>query len=372
MHFENKGAELMMRTAIQQLKQLDGFKVVLAANPAAPYEKRCEVGAYQYFSLSFGKLDLNSLTYILPKKLTKWLSQTYGIVLESELDTVLDASGYAYGDKWPLRGLERTCNQIKRMFKHNKKYIFMPQMLGPFENPTSQKLIKEAFPKASLVVAREDTSYKCVTDITGKNANTVVGPDFTNLLQVSKMQRDSNRLIVIPNSNMISKRSGHGDWEKRYISIFKDLIEYGLSKGMDVTILNHEDHSDKPICDELASYFPNQITLVQDYDAMQIKTAIAKAGIVVSSRFHGCVSALSQGVTCIGTSWSHKYEELYNDYGASKLLISKPDQEHDYKAYFQSIIDGKMSIEATIAEKGIKIKQESNKTWDIIKEKLLK
>jgi polysaccharide pyruvyl transferase WcaK-like protein len=369
-HFENKGAELMMQTIIQKIKDDNKYRVVLAANSATPFEKRCEVGAYQYFSLSFGRFDLNQLTYLLPEKLTKWLTKTYGIVLEPELYAILDASGYAYGDKWPLRGLQRTCGQLKRLFKHSKKYIFMPQMLGPFQNNDSRTLVKDNFKYASLIVARENTSLACVTDIIGKSENLIVGPDFTNLLQVELNIRDKNKLLIIPNSNMVSERSGHGDWKAKYMGIFEELINAALAKGFNVSVLNHEDKSDQPICEQLAKMYAGKVDLIQDYDALQIKKAISTAGFVVSSRFHGCVSALSQGVACIGTSWSHKYEELYNDYAASNLLISKPDQIENYTEFFNHIVDNQNDIEKIIAGKSLNIKAESKKVWSVIQSKL--
>ena len=370
MHFENKGAELMLRAIMQKLEIADTYRVVLMANDASPFEKRCELGAYQYFSLSFGPLDLNKLTYFLPKKLTRWLVKSYGIVLEPELYAVLDASGYAYGDKWPVRGLKRTCSQLNRMIKNGKKYIFMPQMLGPFKNFKGRDLVKTHFKNASLVVAREATSFACVNEIIGQSNNLIMGPDFTNLLKVDKVPRDKNKLLIIPNSNMVSDRSGHAQWKAQYLDIFETLIKAALNKGYNVTILNHEGKSDKPLCEKLANSFSGQVELIQNYDALQIKASIASAGLVVSSRFHGCVSALSQGVACIGTSWSHKYEELYNDYDASELLISKPDQIDDYTKFFHAVVESQERVESIMVENGKTIKSESERIWSIIKDKL--
>lgn len=166
---------------------------------------------------------------------------------------------------------------------------------------------------------------------------------------------------------MISHRSGHENWKTKYIGILEDFIEAALDKGMKVTVINHEGKSDRVICDQLGHKYDDKINLIQNYNALQIKTAIAQASFVISSRFHGCVSALSQGVACIGTSWSHKYEELYKDYDVSPLLISSPDDITDYKNYFNSILEHKSSYEVSIVDNGNKIKEKSLETWNTIK-----
>lgn len=365
-HFENKGAELMLQTLVQKLEKENDVKIVLAPSKASPFSKRCELGAFQFFSLSFGALNFNRLLYFVPKKIRQWLTLSYGIVTEPDLYAVLDASGYAYGDKWPVRALNRTCSQLARMSQHGGKYIFLPQMLGPFTDPESQTLIKKYLHRASLVFAREETSRECVESVTGPLTNLNVAPDFTNLLSFSDITPNSKKMLVIPNSNMVSSRSGDKDWKGNYLAILSTCIESGLALGLNICILNHEGESDKPLCELLAKEFAGKVSLEQGFNALQIKRAIAESEIVVSSRFHGCVSALSQGVTCIGTSWSHKYEELYNDYSVSPLLISKPNQIPDYAAFFNHAYENRIQTRDNLLAISSQLKLKSKETWEKI------
>lgn len=323
--FVNKGAELMLYAILEQLKiHLPDAEVCLAHNVNSPYSERAAIGAFQKVNLRKNVFDFSFLFSFLPIKTRHYFKHRFGIVTELDVDVVLDASGFSYGDQWSDVVLQQVANEVTRFKKANKKYIFMPQSLGPFTRNKNKRYAHQAFSNASLVFAREKPSLEHIKQFDSENTNLFMAPDFTNLvcpLADGKFLKYKNHLIVIPNSKMLSSKNKDIDWKTNYVEVIKTLIEKALSLGEQVVILNHSGKDDAPLCKAIQNELSVPCDIVEPVTAIEVKAVIGNAKAVVSSRFHGCVSALSQGVPCIATGWSHKYLELFKEYNSEHLLL---------------------------------------------------
>ncbi|MCU7802753.1 MAG: polysaccharide pyruvyl transferase family protein [Candidatus Thiodiazotropha sp. (ex Lucinoma borealis)] len=326
--FVNKGAELMLYAILQMLeRECHDVEICINTNQNSPYIKRAKLGAYQKLYLVKNIIDLNYFTYFISKRIRDYLKLNWGIVLEADVDVILDASGFLYGDQWPTIILKQTSNTVQRFVKRGKSYMFLPQALGPFSNDASKALAYKVFKAATVVYPRDRQSYEYIKEILGDDGNYILAPDFTNLvmpLRDKKYDGLIGSIAVIPNSNMISDKNNVKGWRKNYIPILVNVIKSLKKSKKKIFLLNHEGESDKAICYEINERLNSELVIVEEENSLIVKAIIGNCDAIICSRFHGCVSALSQSIPCLGTSWSHKYDELFEEYGLTESSLLSP------------------------------------------------
>jgi colanic acid/amylovoran biosynthesis protein len=327
--FVNKGAELMLHSIISVLRErYPHVKIVLKSNKNSPYEKRAALVCYQKIEADKWK----SLLYLLPKSFRKKMTMKWGIFTDLDIDVVLDASGFAYGDQWGSKKLKKLTTEIEFIKKRGGSYIFLPQALGPFSKASDMPHIKNSFGKADLVCAREANSYQYLEEILGASDKLRIYPDFTNLLKGNcpPYFRDGHKkILIIPNNNMLSRKNENKAWRNSYLDFITASISAVRELGFQPVFLNHGGQEDRKICKEINKQQENAVAIIDEEDPIAVKGVIGESAAVICSRFHGCVSALSQGVPCIGTSWSHKYEELFSEYQRADFLLKSDSEQSD-------------------------------------------
>lgn len=325
--FVNKGAELMLHAVLAEIQQhWPQAKIALEPNPYSPYEQRARLGAYQKLSVRKNIIDLNALTYKLPKRLRIWLQKKWGLVTEADIGLVLDASGFAYGDQWGAMKIRHLAGELKRYHKAGTPYVFLPQALGPFTRPKDRAYLQKTLPLASLICAREADSYAYVKEVVGELEQLKQFPDFTNLVQGEVPHyfvNGDNKVLIIPNSNMIGERNNHQpEWKQNYIRVLCEAVEVIRELGFEPVLLNHEGQGDGAVCEEVMRNSGGYLEYIEELHPLRVKGIIGAVQAVICSRFHGCVSALAQGTPCLGTSWSHKYECLFDEYHRNEYLLN--------------------------------------------------
>lgn len=364
--FVNKGAELMLHAVIQETKKRLPEAIISMVpwgEELTPYKKRAELGLYQNAYFEKYGIQFGELANLIPISIRK----KYGIVLEKDVDVVLDASGLAYSDKWGSGLSVQLANSSKRWKKHGTKLILLPQAFGPFKDPKIIDAVKTIGDNAELIFAREKASYDILIDILGERDNIKIAPDFTNLVEFESdsFKKYNRSFCIVPNYRMIDKTSTSD--KESYLPFLCKALNILKNKGEDVFLLIHEGKSDLKLAKEIASKFEGIEIIIED-DPLKIKGILGSCKGTIGSRFHGLVSALSQGVPSIGTGWSHKYEMLFNDYNFPEGIIDLNSYEDLIfeKIEFLTNEELRTPIVNKLNERSKILKIQSNKMWDLV------
>lgn len=355
---------MMLVAATQEAQaRLPGSKVVVAANYSLPFEARARLGLWHRAELIKGGIDLGRAVEVVPKK----LRDRYGFVTAGEIDVILDAAGFAYSDQWGLPATGDLAERSTAWKLKGKKLILLPQAFGPFKTPGIADLMKRIADNADLIYARDRQSYDFLTTAVGERPNIRIAPDFTNMLQAvpfSGFSRGEGHVAIVPNARMLDKTDGLGR------NSYKNFISQTISRLSEARLqpffLVHETIEDLKVALEINASLSAPIEVVEAKDALAAKGMIAQCDAVVGSRYHALVSALSQGIPVVGTGWSHKYQELFEDYDYPEGLTHVDLEEGMLDAALAPILSKLLrdEVSARLTAASATLKRKVYTMWD--------
>lgn len=315
--FPNKGAELMLLAILEHFKDVDLFWCMAPKND---YIHRSVYPLWQKTEIDYKGFNVASPLSLLPWKFRRF----FGLISESEVDYIFDASGFAYGDQWGLLNSQKLAAKIIKWKSQGKKTILFPQAFGPFTDDKHRLLIKNICENADLIFARDVDSLNTLKSISNTD-NISLSPDFTPSISVSTSNVNilNDHICFIPNTKMLVK--GDDTEKQHYLNFFVELIDSAIHLNQQVALLSHDGDRDEILINAIQQKVKFPIPCFYIDSAKELKETISKSKIVVSSRFHGLVSALSNGVPVIATGWSHKYQNLLADYNSINTLFRSSD-----------------------------------------------
>ena len=362
---QNKGAELML-VAIREHFD-DRPDVRLAVNQFfGSYQERAAYGLLQKVALNgWGRSRVAAA--LMPDEFRR----SFGLVRENDVDAVIDASGFAFGDQHPPERTIQFADRVEAAKRAGKPVILLPQALGPFTRPSIREAFVRVVDAADLVFARDDVSMAHTREATGDPPHLKQAPDFTNLVKpdCTTDSDAADRATIVPNQRMIEKAETE-DEASAYVPFMGRCIEAVTEVGLEPVLLLHEEEDDE-LASEIREYVECNVPIRQKTDPLILKRFLGESHLVVASRFHALVGALSQGVPAIGTSWSHKYEMLFEEYGCSDMLLSVTSEEERVRDCVAAATGPQRSkLTGQIREAGKKLEQETRTMWEQVDEAL--
>lgn len=368
----NKGAELMLYAILQQIECRDPHAEVFMRMQAVkqgfeyirtsvnlkdkPYKNLVKIANLFHIPGIFYRLGFSTLQFTDARPV-------------KNIDYVIDGSGFWFTDQWHLEDAERNMwvSMLDSYKRQGSKIIFLPQAFGPIELPNTKAIISAINACADIIMPREVISYKYMLNAGVNPAKMYLYPDFTSLVEgvmPEKYKHLVGGVCIIPNMRMIDRGAIDID---NYMHIMRSIITFAKQSGRPVYMLNHEGKSDARLLHLIKECLGNIIEFVDGLNGLEVKGLISQAYLCISSRFHGVASALNSCVPCLATSWSHKYELLFNDYRLQNCVLNLNDLasiESKIKEYLTP--ENNEEVRQILRMQVPLMKQKSQEMWQLI------
>lgn len=361
--FANKGAELMLRAILERVRaSFPDAQFTIAPNlGSCPYESLAALGVYPKLWLQRKGIQWGYVANKLPKRMLRMC----GLRADAEVDIVLDASGFAYGDQWGPRNTVQMARALRRWKKQRTRVLLLPQAFGPFSGRAIRKAFRRVARHADAIYARESASYDHIVEVAGEFAHLREAPDFTVLLPGTTPEwfdGGTCNVAIIPNARMMDKTDSAT--AKSYVSFLAQCVREFDAHEYKPFFLLHGGRHDEELAREAERLVEFEVPIIQEQDAVTVKGVIRGCKAVVSSRYHGLVSALSQCIPALGTSWSHKYRLLFEQYGCPDLLLSPDEENNGVRDAVSSFVQDLAFHSRELARAAEQHRIEASQMWD--------
>jgi colanic acid/amylovoran biosynthesis protein len=244
-----------------------------------------------------------------------------GVVAGPAVRRLLDCSGFAYGDPWPVRRIRARADHCARLKAQGARLVMLPQTFGPFHHEQTKMAARDLLGHFDLIFARDEGSAVHLLELDLDPEIIYTAPDITHLIP-GRLPRDpalwNSRVCLFPNARMLDRTDGKT--AARYVAFLAGCIRAVSRCGCDPWILLHE-RNDLALAREVRMASGIHVH-IDDYEALAVKGIIAACRAVISSRYQPLVAALGHGVPVMATGWCHKFSGLLGDYATAEWLVS--------------------------------------------------
>ncbi|NPV57324.1 MAG: hypothetical protein HPY76_11730 [Anaerolineae bacterium] len=401
----NRGAESMLVTTIGMVrrKHPDAKFVVFSYLPKKDRTLITDK-SIQVVSAKPASLVLR----IFPFTVLLWFFNLFGIRLPDSLltnvtralrrcDLLLDISGVSFVDGREIFIAFNILTILPAMML-KIPVVKLAQALGPFKNPFNRAAARVYLPRCQHIFSRGDHTSQNLDSIGIKNYSRTADiaflyqPEFslsveneeqtsTLLVELEQVKKTGGRLIAISPSSLVYEKSSKkgDDYPGRLLNLARELstpethflfLANSTREGSNKTRNNDLLVVERLMHRALISLSPDDFGKTHwanwDINTAGLRQMIARCDLLVTSRFHGMVSALSLGVPTLVIGWSHKYAETMADFEMERFASDFGDQKVSLVDLAQELLGNDQLIRKQLHEKLSHVQELSQTQFDYL------
>lgn len=241
-------------------------------------------------------------------------------------DVVIDTgAGDSFADIYGLPRLRGRAAMAEFVRRLHVPYVLGPQTIGPFDSAEGRLWGRRMLRASALAMARDTISADAAQAL-GRPVDLVTSDVVFLLPQPESAQPHD---VVVNVSGLLWGSDAHGSAE-RYHQVVDAVIEGLLARGRAVTLLPHVLESRFPDNDVPATAAVAErhgLPVAEINTLADVRSTVAGASLVIGSRMHACLNALSVGTPAIPLAYSRKFAPLLGDLGWQHVvdLNSSPE-----------------------------------------------
>ncbi|MEJ1178639.1 MULTISPECIES: polysaccharide pyruvyl transferase family protein [unclassified Pseudarthrobacter] len=231
-------------------------------------------------------------------------------------DVIIDAcGGDSFTDIYGIRRLALILYTQRTGQRLGIPVVLGPQTIGPFQNKFAKFAASRVLKAMSAVVSRDGASARYAEDMGRTSDAAATDVVFALPVPESSEKRD----IILNVSGLLWNSNKHVSSEE-YRSSIRSLIKELLAAGRRVSLLAHvldnpREDNDVPVALLLEQEFQDHVECIIPTSLEAARIILAGANVVIGSRMHACLNALSTGTPVIPWAYSRKFAPLMNDIG---------------------------------------------------------
>jgi polysaccharide pyruvyl transferase WcaK-like protein len=349
----NKGAASMLQAVVDNLPDRVGPTrfVAVSTHPAADRRSYARAGvavdvASQRpveMAAIHVPLALVAGLFRVARLPWRWACRPAALRALANADLVADLSGISFvdGRRFPVMVYNALVVMIPLLL--GRPVVKCSQAMGPFRTPVNRWLAKAVLPRLAAVCPRGDATERHLREQLGLD-NLVPAADlaFTMRVPDDVRERMRSRLAAVPGPYLVVSPSQVVDTYCTrhgidYPAIMAEFIATAAERtGHTVVMIAHSaqpdagvNHmNDLPLCREIYGRLGTTDRVVffdEDLLPTELRAVISSGALLVTSRFHAMISALTERTPLLVIGWSHKYAEVLTPFGLADLALAYDD-----------------------------------------------
>ena len=259
-------------------------------------------------------------------------------------------AGDSFSDMYGLRRLATHSLLARLVASTSTPLVMAPQTIGPFASRRARAVGRRSMKDARLVMSRDSASAAYA-----RSLRRPVDVESTDVVfALPRPAVATSRDVVLNVSGLLWAENPHVD-HVAYRRAVTDVARGLVADGRRLSLLAHVLDSpvadnDVPAVKELAELLDDgDVELVVPDDLDDVRAVTASARLVVGSRMHACLNALSTGTPAVPLAYSRKFEPLLKDLGWQHTVDLRTAEDPAAAVLALSRLDLTSEVDHTLA-----------------------